>query len=157
MKLKIVSMLITLAVLAVIPMIYMGKFEPLALLDSGIQSGVSEFNKLKANAPKSLGDVVGDDNVQVYKWRDKHGVMQFSHLPPTSGGVAEMVELNPNRNVVQAVKIPQVEERPKAVAKIETPSPYSIKSANKVLQDAKGIEAMLQKRHEEQQKMLSDL
>lgn len=158
MKFKILSMLITLGVLAVMPMIYMGKFEPMAFFSSGVQDSVSEFNKLKANATNGFAGVVGNEKVQIYKWRDKNGVMQFSHVPPASGGFSEKVELNPNTNIVQAVKVPQVEkEQPNEVAQIEKPNPYSIKSAKKVLQDAKGIEAMLQKRHEEQQKMLGDL
>lgn len=151
-------MLITLGVLAVMPMIYMGKIEPLAFFSSGVKDSVSELNKLKANAENGFAGVVGNEKVQVYKWRDKNGVMQFSHLPPASGEFAEKVAFNPNTNIVQAVKVPQVEkEKPKQVAEIKTPSPYSIKGAKKVLQDAKGIEAMLQKRHEEQQKILSDL
>ena len=158
MKFKILSMLITLGVLAVMPMIYMGAFEPMAFFSSGVQDSVSEFNKLKANAANGFGSVVGNEKVQVYKWRDKNGVMQFSHVPPVTGGFAEKVELDTSTNIVQAIKVPKVEkEQPKEVAQIETPNPYSVKGAKKVLQDAKGIEAMLQKRHEEQQKMLGDL
>ena len=153
MKFKIFTMLVTLGVLSVIPMIYMGKFDPMAFFDSSLSKGVSELKNLKDMAPSGLGT---DKKVQVYKWRDENGIMQFSNTPPPTGGDAEKIELNPNKNVVQAVKIPEKEE-PKEVAKTESPSPYSIKGMKKVMNDAKGVEALLQKRHEEQQKMMGNL
>ena len=156
MKFKIFTMLVILGVLAVMPMIYMGKFDPMAVFDSSLSKGVSEFKDLKAKVPNSLSSGVTDKKVQVYKWRDENGIMQFSNTPPPTGGSAEKIELNPNKNIVQAVKIPEKEE-PKEVAKTQSPTPYSIKGMKKVMNDAKGVEQLLQKRHEEQQKMMSDL
>ncbi|PCI08766.1 MAG: hypothetical protein COB77_01515 [Gammaproteobacteria bacterium] len=157
MKFKIFSMLIILGVISVMPMIYMGKFDPMAFFDAGFKDGLSEFNKLKAKAPESLSSVVSDEKVQVYKWRDEFGVMQFSNTPPASGAAAEKIELNTNNNIMQAVKLPKKNEDSKRPAEVAVPSPYSLKGGKKILQDAKGIEAMLQKRHEEQQKMLNNL
>lgn len=157
MKLKILSMLITLGVLSVIPMIYMGKFDPLSFIDSGFSNGASEFEKLKAKTPKNLTSVLTDEKVQVYKWRDKNGVMQFGNTPPTTVTNAEMVVLNPNNNLIQAVKIPEKKEEPKEAAKAEVPNPYSVKGMKKVMKDARDVGDMLQQRHDEQQKMLDNL
>ncbi len=156
MKFKILSMLVTLGLLSVLPMIYMGKFDPMSFIDSGFKGGASEFTKLKAKAPKNLTNVVTDEKVQVYKWRDKNGVMQFSNTPPPTVSNAEKVELNPNSNIVKAVKVPE-KEKSEEIAKTESPNPYSLKGMKKVMSDAKGIEDMLQKRHEGQQKMMNDL
>ncbi len=156
MKFKIFTMLVILGVLSVMPMIYMGKFDPMAFFDSNFRSGVSEFKNIKAKVPESLSNVVNDKKVQVYKWRDANGIMQFSNTPPPTGGDAEKIEVSPNKNIVQAVKIPEKEET-EEVAKTEAPSPYSVKGMKKVMNDAKGVEALLQKRHEEQQKMMNDL
>ena len=156
MKFKILSMLVILGFLSVIPMIYMGKFDPLSFLESGFSAGGSEFDKLKAKAPKNLSNVVSDEKVQVYKWRDENGVMQFSNTPPLTGGVAEQVVLDPNSNLMQAVKVPEQEE-PKPEAEVETPSPYSVKGMKKVMDDARGVEELLQQRHEGQQQVLKDL
>ena len=156
MKFKIFTMLVILGILSVMPMIYMGKFDPMAFFDSSLRNGVSEFKNIKAKVPESLSNGVTDKKVQVYKWRDENGIMQFSNTPPPTGGDAEQIELNPNKNIVQAVKIPEKEE-PKEVAKTESPNPYSVKGMKKVMNDAKGVEALLQKRHEEQQKMMNDL
>ncbi len=157
MKFKIFSMLVILAVLSVMPMIYMGKFDPVASIDSILGSSTSEFEKLKAKAPKNLTSVVSDKKVQVYKWRDERGVMQFSNTPPADGGQAERVELNPNKNIVDAVKVPVQDDTKKEVAKVESPSPYSPKGMKKVMDDASGVEQLLNQRHDDQQKMLDNL
>lgn len=157
MKFKIFSMLVILAVLSIMPMIYMGKFDPVATIDSILSSGTSEFEKLKANVPKNLTSVMPDKKVQVYKWRDKRGVMQFSNTPPADGGQAEQVELDPNKNIVDAVRIPAQDNTGKEVAKTESPNPYSPKGMKKVMDDAKGIEQLLKQRDKDQQKMLNKL
>jgi hypothetical protein len=156
MKFKILSMLVTLGILSVIPMIYMGKFDPQAFFGSGLDSSLSDLQKLKAKAPKSFSNAVTDEKVQVYKWRDENGVMQFSNTPPTSGAVAEQVVLKPNSNIVQAVKIPEKEAVAEEVNS-SAPNPYSFQGMKKVMDDAKGVEQLLQNRHEQQQKMLNDI
>ncbi len=157
MKLKLIMMLFTLGVLSVVPLIMMGKFDPMAFFDSGFSRGASEFSKLKAQAPKNLTSVVTDKRVQVYKWRDEHGVMQFSNVPPATDRDAEQVVLDPNSNLVQAVKVPEKKEVPKAVVQTQRPNPYSVKGMKKVMDDAKGIEALLQKRQAQQQEALGNL
>jgi len=55
--------------------------------------------------------------VPIYKWRDEHGVMQFSNAPPPTVSNAERVILNPDKNIVPAVKVPRKkEEKPKQAA-----------------------------------------
>ena len=61
-----------------------------------------------------------------------------------------------NSNVVKAVAVAKEEEVKPAVRE-QSPSPYSVKGMKKVVQDAKGVEDMLLKRDEEQQKILNDL
>jgi len=156
MKLKILSMLVTLGILSITPMIYMGKVDPLSFFDSISRDGFPDLGKLKAKAPKNFSNAVTDEKVQVYKWRDENGVMQFSNTPPANGATAEQVVLNPNSNVVQAVKVPEQEVATEA-DESETPNPYSVEGMKKVMNDAKGVEQLLQKRHEEQQKMLNNI
>jgi hypothetical protein len=153
MKFKILSLLVTLGFLSVMPMIYIGKLNPLAFFDSGLDNGLSE---LKAKAPENFSNAVTEEKVSVYKWRDKNGVMQFSNTPPASGAVAELIVLNPNSNIVQAVKIPQQEAFTEEVNS-SAPNPYSIQGMKQVMDDAKGVEQLLQNRHEQQQKMLNDI
>jgi hypothetical protein len=156
MKLKIISMLIILGIMSVTPMIYTGKFNPLAMIDSGFSNGASEISKLKAKAPKNLTSAVTDEKVQVYKWRDEHGVMQFSNTTPPTVSNAEQVTLNPNSNLLQAVSVPE-KQAPEESAEVAAPNPYSVKGMKKVMDDARGVEGLLQQRHEDQQKMLNNI
>ena len=157
MKLKILSMLIILGVLSVTPMLYMGKLNPVELLDAGLGGVASEMEKLKAKAPENMTSVVTDEKVQVYKWRDKNGVMQFGSTPPPEVRNAEQLELNPNSNVVKAVKVPVEEEKPVASAELAQPAPYSVKGMKKVMEDARGVEQILQQSHEQRSKALNNL
>ena len=156
MKFKIFMMLITLGIVSITPMIYMGKFDPMSFISSGLKTGESEFEKLKAKAPKNISNVITDEKVQVYRWRDEHGVMQFSNTPPLEGG-AEKIQLNPNENVIQAVKVPVEEVAEKKVVKSEAPNPYSVEGMKKVMDDARGVEDVLRKSQEDRQKMLNNL
>jgi hypothetical protein len=157
MKLKIVSMLIILAVLSVMPMIYMGKFDPSALVSADDELDF-DLGRFLSSVFKKGSDVVVDKEVQVYKWRDQDGVMQFSSKPPPDTHNAEQIVLHPDSNVVQAVK-PSEKESVQPVAKAENlaATPYSIKGMKKVVDDAKGIEEMLQQRDEQQRKILNDI
>lgn len=161
MKFKILSMLVILGFLSITPMIYMGKIDPLSWLD--FDAGATDFVKLKAKTSKNLSSVVTDEKVKVYKWRDKNGVMQFSNVLPAGpppgdadgSSKVEQLELNPNSNVVSAVNVP-IRGKPEEVAQTESTNPYSMKGMKKVMQDAKGVEALLQQRHEQQQEMLKN-
>ena len=155
MKFKIFSMLFILGVISALPMIYMGELSPLSFIRD-MNTGPSEIEHLQAKAPKNLTNVVTDEKVQLYKWRDANGVMQFSNTPPPGTVNAEQVVLNPNNNVVQATSIPEPVNQDPA-NQTETPNPYTIKGMKKVMDDARGVEELLRNRHEQQQKMLNNL
>ena len=150
-------MLIVLGMLSALPMIYTGKLDPLALINSGSGNKTAEFSALKLQAPKNLSNVVTDEKVQVYRWRDENGVTQFSNTPPPAGMAAEQVVLDPDSNLMQAVKKPEAETKQVVQAETAVPNPYSVNGMEKVLEDARAVESMLQQRHEQQQKMLNDL
>ena len=144
-------MLVILGLLSVMPMIYMGKLDPLALIDFDI-----DFGGFGKQGTGRLSSVITDEKVHVYKWRDQNGVMQFSNEPPPLSVDAEQIVLDPNSNVIQAVKVAEKEEVA-PVVKAESASPYSVNGMKKVVDDAKGVEQVLQKRHEEQQKVIENL
>lgn len=149
MKFKIITMLVILGLLSVMPLVYMGKLDPQALIDF-------DFGGFGKQGTGRLSSVITDEKVHVYKWRDQNGVMQFSNEPPPLSVDAEQIVLDPNSNVIQAVKIAEKEEVAPAV-KAESASPYSVNGMKKVMDDAKGVEQVLQKRHEEQQQMMENL
>jgi hypothetical protein len=155
MKFKIFSMLFILGVISVLPMIYMGQFDPLGLI-TGFNNKSSERAKLGAKAPENMRNVVTDKKVQVYKWRDKNGVMQFSTTPPPGLANTEQLELNPNSNLMQAVKS-HIKEEQNLVVQAESPNPYTVQGMKKVMDDARGVEELLRKRQQEQQSMIQKI
>jgi len=158
MKFKIVSMLIVLGLLSVMPLIYTGKLDPAKFfdkvnLDTGdLSNGISQ---LKTKVP----GVGGSDEVKVYKWRDANGAMQFGSYPPPGVSTFEQMSVDTNKNVVNAVKVPVKEEKESEQVSqdISAPSPYSIKGMKKVIDDAKGVEDMLKKSHDNQEKVIQSL
>ena len=156
MKFKILSMLIVLGLLSVMPLIYSGKLDPAKLFDKvdlstdQISSGISQ---LKKKVP-SMG---GNAEVKVYKWRDANGVMQFGSQPPPEVSRFEQVSVDVNKNVVDAVKVPLKKESEKVSQELSAPSPYSVKGMKKVMDDARGVEDLLKKSHEDREKMMRNL
>ena len=110
MKSTIISMMIGLCVLAIIPMFLLGDNSVLARFGLDVFSGSDE----RAKAPKNLTSVTTDEKVQVYKWRDQYGVMQFTNTPPPQAQQAELVVLTPNTNIVKAVEVPEEEPEQKS-------------------------------------------
>ncbi len=133
MKFKIILMLITLGLFSVLPMIYMGKFDPMGFIDSGLKSDIG-FNGSGNRAVKNLSNVVTDEKVQVYKWRDQNGAIQFSSEPPPTVIDAELLVLDPNSNLVQAVKVPKQAEL-KAVVETEAPNLYTMEGMKRVMDE----------------------
>ena len=148
-------MLVILGLLSVTPMIYMGKLNPLAMIDSSFDF---DFSRFVSKGAKNLSGVVTDEKVRVYKWRDENGVIQFGNEPPLSSSIdSEQIMLDPNSNVIQAVKVAEKEEEVKSVVKTESANPYSVNGMKKVVDDANDVEEVLHRRHAEHQKMMDEL
>jgi len=159
MKFKVFIILVILGMVSVMPMIYTGKFDLMAFFESSASQSSAQYNQLKSKVSGNLSGIVKDEKVQVYQWRDNNGVMQFSNMPPPDVSHAKRIMIDPNNNLVSAIKRPKKEEVTQEQARVVvgTPNPYSVKGMKKVMNDARGIEQMLKKQHEQQQKMLKDL
>ena len=152
MKSTIISMIIVLCVFAIIPMFLLGDDSVLAKFGLGAFSGSEERPKL----PKNLTNVTTDEKVQVYKWRDKYGVMQFTNTPPPEAQQAELVELTPNTNIIKAVEVPEEEPEQKRTGPsvMMTGNPYTPGGMKDLLDTTSSLaEGMNQKQLEQQQLM----
>ncbi len=155
MKSTIISMIIVLCVLAVVPLFLFGDHDLLARLGLG-GSGDSD---LRLKVPKNLTSVTTDKKVQVYKWRDQYGVMQFTNTPPPESQQAEMLELTPNTNIVKAIEIPPDEDeqkssRPKVMT---TGSPYTPGGMKDLLDSTADLKDSLNEKQLEQQQFLEQI
>ena len=90
-----------------------------------------------------------------YKWYDSQGAVQFTTEPPPAGVEYTVKEFDPNANVIQAVKPrapttveqPAPESSPPAARSTEDlGNPYSKESIEKLFEDTKNIEKMLNDR-----------
>ena len=152
MKATIISMIIVLCVLAAIPMLMMGENSVLARFGPGVFGGPDD----EPEPPKNLTNVTTDQKVQVYKWRDEHGVMQFTNTPPPEARQAELIELTPNTNIIKAVEVPEDEpENERSGPRVMTVgSPYTPEGMKDLLETTSSLaEDMGQKQMEQQQLM----
>lgn len=149
MKSTIISMIIVLCVLAIIPMFLIGDDSVLARFGLG---GTVDVPK----TPKGLTNVTTDEKVQVYKWRDEYGVMQFTNTPPPETRQAELVELTPNTNIVKAIEVPEDEPEKKrsGPSVMMTGNPYTPGGMKDLLDTTSTLaDGMNQKQLEQQQLM----
>jgi len=93
----------------------------------------------------------------MYRWRDEYGVMQYSNTPPAQMQNAERIELDPNHNVIEATKVPEVEVTPTQTSQPEIKNPYSVSGMKQAVEDAKAVQGILDKRAEEQKRALGNL
>ncbi len=145
-------MIIVLCLLAVIPMFLFSDNGLFSRLGLGGFGGSDE----EPQPPKNLTNVTTDEKVQVYKWRDEDGVMQFSSTPPLESGRAELVELTPNTNIVKAIEVPEDEpEQKRSRPRVMTVgNPYTPEGMKDLLDTTSTLaEDMGQKQIEQQQLM----
>ena len=100
----------------------------------------------------SLGGSGEGKPIEVYKWVDADGVINYSQTKPEGSVAAETMMIDPETNVVQADKLPEPEpEAPVVEAKPAPslpdmsllPTPDRVKQ---LMDDAKGIQAKMDDR-----------
>ena len=156
MKSTIISMFIVLVLMIAIPLILV-KTDLAQQFGFGGRNG-AEGEDLQDRAPKNVKAVVTDQKVEVYRWKDEDGVMQFSNTPPFEGGDFEKVVLSPNTNVIDAIKVPeeeQVEEGGPEVFSVG--SPYTPDGMKKMIDDSQDVKEAVNQRQADQEKILQDI
>jgi hypothetical protein len=97
----------------------------------------------------------------VYRWNDSEGAIHFTTGPPPEGIKFTLKGYDPNANVIQAVKLPEIELPAEPVATDETASSeqnsppdlestYSKDGILKLFDDSKNIEQLLNQRFNNQ-------
>lgn len=158
MKSTIISMFIILIVMITLPMFLFGNGELAQKFGFGSGDDGETIEDLRAKAPKNIQTVVTDEQVEVYKWVDEHGVTQFSNRPPENSRESEKIVLSPDTNVISAIRIP--EKKPEAAASHQVhslSSPYSPGGMKKMVDEATGMQERLDQRKLEQDKALQGL
>lgn len=134
---------------------------------------IPDFSSMKRKATGMINDVnntVGDlseggsseaigdfGKTRVYRWQDENGQWQYSDTPPPSQN-AEKLLINPNVNIVESTKIERqtaseevdTQETDAKQPGIELPLPMTVSpsEARKLIDDAKAINDLAEKRTE---------
>ena len=155
MKSTIISMIIVLIVMVALPMIFLG--------DGNIASklGFDGFGKKGSAAvklPTNIKAAVTNERVEVYTWVDEHGIKQFSNTPPSDGGKSEKMVLKPDTNIMQAIKVPEEEEKVASGPKVYSlGNPYTPGGMKDMVDSTKDINDSAGQRKAEQDKMMQQM
>lgn len=136
------------------------------LPDSSTFSGAKEalsarFGTLDSRSDSGAAEVVTADSEslrgsgKMYSWRDANGQMHFSENPPEDSSTAAVAALPEDVNLMEAVELPK---QPAGAGsgsaqgagggfKLAFPSTIPLKDIPKLVDDAKGVQALADKRN----------
>jgi len=105
-----------------------------------------------------IENAVVDKDVTVYQWVDDKGTTHYGSAPPTGQGHYTKKEIHTDTNLLNAFQAPEPEEKPTQKSRSsQVGSVYSPEAVEKLMDDAKGIEDLLEERTKEQNKILENL
>ncbi len=151
MKMTIISMLIVLGLMVAVPMFVMNDDELMSDLfgAGGGGDGKESIASLKKKAPKNISNVSVKEEVQMYKWVDEYGVVQFSQTPPPDGGASQEMTLKPELNTMVAPYMPAQPQEEQKSAGFTPGNPYSPKKMKEMLQQTKDLKEQLNSQMQE--------
>ena len=137
----------------------------LEMPDIGLQGMVDRVSSKDISLP-DISTISSDiktvlpNKTKIYSWRDKEGNMHFTNVPPENGGETDTMQVNPNMNVMQTSKPPQEEvvDSPKKEDSgvPDAQSLYTPEGINRLLEDAKNVEAVSRQRIEEHNRIIDE-
>lgn len=134
----------------------LASFSDFGLPDFSLPS-LPRFSSGGSSTPVPDSDDNLDGKVLFYKWYDADGDVQFTSEPPAEGVEYTVKGFDPDANVIQAVKLPAGDsadgESSSAAGKSATDigNPYSKETIEKLFEDAKNVEKLLQERLQQQE------
>lgn len=117
-------------------------------------SDLFDFKKWGRDITKASGKAIGDEHAgqtKIYRWKSAEGTIQFSNVPP-AGVEFETVWVDPDANVIEALKPPPPEQAAATAdskaPQVKMPSLLTV-SPDKVKQlvkDAKNVQKLSDER-----------
>ena len=124
------------------------------LLDMLPSGGISSV------LPENINSVTTDSDVEVYKWRDEHGVMHFGSAPPQYATTVEKMNLKANQNIMDPVHVVAKEAEQKSddtIKQVSVENPYSPEGMADLLDQTQGLADSLSKQQADHKKQLDDI
>lgn len=157
MKSTIISMFIVLIVMITLPMYLLNDDNFVQKFGQIWGNGDGVTTNAQNNGPKNVKTVVTDKKIEVYKWIDEYGVMQFSNLQPVSLE-SELMVLSPETNVMDAIKIPEKEAELTGTPNVTSlGSPYSPDGMKKLVDESIEMKDTINQRQADQEQMIKDI
>jgi hypothetical protein len=135
-----------------------------------ISAKLAQLKKDAGETVNSVQETAAPESAKqiIYKWTDTDGVLQYTSEPPPQGISAEIVKVDPNANLMKAVKAPEPEPEPVPVAAApaeqektpagpDIPFPYTPEQIKKTMDDARNVQKMMNDKAEKQQQILDQL
>lgn len=125
-----------------------------------IMTGKTPFSASDLKMPDisahSVNPLVNGGKTTAYKWTDENGVVHYSSEPPPEHQQVEVLEVDPNINLMQGVQKKEEVPGPTSQPALELPSGniYNPKNVQKLIQDAKDVQQKLNERYKEQEKIM---
>ena len=115
----------------------------------------SDLKMPDISAPR-VDSLVNGGKTTAYKWTDENGVVHYSSEPPPEQQQVEVLEVDPNVNLVQGVQKKEEVPGPGSQPALDLPggNVYSPKNVQKLIQDAKDVQQKLNERYQEQEKIV---
>ncbi|NNE62894.1 MAG: DUF4124 domain-containing protein [Gammaproteobacteria bacterium] len=129
------------------------------------EMGLPDVPSLPKSASTGLTTEAGSDSTVIYQWKDSSGSIQFTNSLPPEGVEYTVKGYDPDTNVIQSVKLPEETSEEEQVVQTEKKPPsepdglasvYSPEKVNKLIDDAKNVEKLLNDRLKQQNAIMGD-
>lgn len=129
------------------------------------EMGLPDVPSLPKSTSTGLTTGAGSDNTVIYQWKDSSGSIQFTNSLPPEGVEYTVKGYDPDTNVIQSVKLPEETSEEEQVVQTEKKLPsepdglasvYSPEKVNKLIDDAKNVEKLLNDRLKQQNAIMGD-
>ena len=129
------------------------------------ENGLPDLPSLPESVISASGTETADGKILIYQWKDSGGNIQFTNIPPPQGVEHTVKGYDPDTNVIQSVQSP-VEEitddddsnagpnlsaEPDGIASV-----YSPEKIEKLFDDAKNVEKLLNERLKQQEAIIGE-
>jgi len=120
----------------------------------------------KKDLSKNINKALNSGKQQAYKWTDSNGVVHYSSEPPAHLATTEDIQqakarkqletlqIDPNTNLIQGTEPKEDKEERVEPTSQPLQNVYSPGGAQKLMEDAKNVEKLLNDRFEQQKKAI---
>jgi hypothetical protein len=141
---------------------------PFTFLKGKDGNPLMSLDRLKApelSMPQLAGDNIsrgtGREDI-IYQWRDADGEINFTSSPPPEGIQYTSKGYDPDTNLIQSISVKEEQseilETPAAATQIKKPAdignPYSPQNVEKLINDAQGVQQVLNDRLKQQEALI---